>query len=326
MQEINASYSNKLIVLTITIATITLIAYCVFSLWNINHWQESVLKKAVRIQPSIPLKKVALPKEKLLKEKLTTAVNHKEQSLVFTKVDLPEAPELPKQPKPFMPVNPVNEDKYKNISTVKASDKASDKRIVKPIVKPIIKETEQSALVKQRVPSAKQPNKATMKSVSNIYQQLISDDSIDIELAWPNQKAARKDIFSFLYQCVGMRFGVLNNQKVFLANTAYHQSNAHKKQQTSQWLRIAQGQLTNQERHWLQQYNLAGTPVRLFPKVVDWQLSTLINKQLNGEPLRSVRAHYKYNNRRLMLTNISLNGRQVDKDWQLIEKQCLPSA
>jgi len=319
MQEINASYSNKLIVLTITIATITLIAYCVFSLWNINHWQESVLKKTVRIQPSILLKEVALPKEKLSKEKLATAVNNKEQSLVFTKVDLPEAPELPEQPRP---TKSVKGNKYKNISTVKASVKAS----AKPIVKPRIKETAQGAPIKQQVSAAKQSNKATMKNVSNIYQQLISDDSIDIELAWPNQKAARKDIFSFLYQCVGMRFGVLNNQKVFLANTAYHQSNAHKKQQTSQWLRIAQGQLTNQERHWLQQYNLAGTPVRLFPKAVDWQLSTLINKQLNGEPLRSVRAHYKYNNRRLMLTNISLNGRQIDKDWQLIERQCLASA
>jgi len=300
MQGINASYLHKLIVLTV----IAFIVYCMLSLWNINHWQESVLKKTVTIQLSPLLKDAARSKEKLLEKKLLPQIKHKEQLLVFTKVDLPELPEQPK------PLKSVMGEKYNHTSTVKAS------------VKPIAKTTTQNASIKQQVPYAKQSRRAKIKNVSSIYQQLISDDSIDIELAWPNHKVARKDIFSFLYQCVGMRFGVLNNQQVFLANTTSHQ----RKQQTSHWLRIAQGQLTSQERHWLQQYNLAGTPVRLFPKAVDWQLSTLISKQLNGEPLKSVRAHYKYNNRRLMLTNITLNDRRVDKDWQLIEKQCLPSA
>jgi len=304
MQGINASYLHKLIVVTV----IAFIVYCMLSLWNINQWQESVLKKTVTTQLSPLLKDAARSKEILLEKELVPQVNHKEQLLVFTKVDLPE---LPEQPKPF---KPVMGEKYNNTSTVKAS------------VKPIAKTTTQNASIKQQVPYAKQSSRAKTKNVSSIYQQLISDDSIDIELAWPNHKVARKDIFTFLYQCVGMRFGVLNNQKVLLAKTTYHQTNTHKKQQASQWLRIAQGQLTSQESHWLQQYNLAGTPVRLFPKAVDWQLSTLISKQLNGDALRSVRAHYKYNNRRLMLTNITLNDRRVDKDWQLIEKECLPSA
>jgi hypothetical protein len=302
MQKINASYSHKIIVLTITITIISLIAYCVFSLWSIHHWQESVLNKTALSKVEPPLEKLISTEKKM------------EQSLVLSNIDLPAPPQLTLQSKSL---NPAGE-RAKSVNTIKHS--------VKPISKTVVQAADQNTSIKQQTPSTNQFNKATMKDVSSIYQQLISDNSIDIELAWPNQKTERKDIFNFLYQCVGMRFGVLNNQKVFLAETNSPPTNPHKKQQSSQWLRIAQGQLTNQERHWLQQYNLAGTPVRLFPKVVDWQLSILINKQLNSEPLKSVRAHYKYNNRRLMLTNITLNDRRIDNDWQLIEKECLPSA
>jgi len=183
----------------------------------------------------------------------------------------------------------------------------------------------------QRTLPNKKPNKQRVKVLTKvkaeadgstvaIYQQLVSDNSISIELAWPNESSARQGLFTFLYQCIGMKFGVLNNQSVTLAKTFYQ--NVNDEQQPSEWLRIVQGPLASQERLWLQQYHLLGTPVRLFPKVVDWQLAKLIKNQLKGKPLKNLRAHYQYDHQRLMLINIRLNGQWLSKSWTLIENKC----
>ena len=305
MLAVNLSYFYKLIGLSM----ITLIIFGLISLWNINLWQQTLLEKVTENQPSKKLDIISQTKSALLNErlaeKLAQTINNKEKSLVFTSVDLPQLPALP----------PLSKT---SIDIIKKSVNNEKPRV--------IKSREISSKEQQKLPNKgadKQPVKtATNKSISAIYQQLISDSSISIELAWPNETSARQGIFTYLYQCIGMKFGVLNNQKVTLAKTFYQHVNANDEQQPSEWLRIAQGQLASQERLWLQQYHLSGTPVRLFPKMVDWQLAKLINKQLNGEPLKSLRANYNYANKHLMLKNISLNGQSLSENWTLIENKC----
>jgi hypothetical protein len=261
-----------------------LIVYWLISIWNINIWQQALLEKTTENQPSKELKQT---------------INNKGKAFVFANVELPELPNKP-------------------IDLIKA-------KVISP--QPTEKNAEQALAKKQQtVPNEKpdkQPIKAvTKESTSAIYQQLVSDNSISIELAWPNKSSVRQDLFTFLYQCIGMKFGVLNNQKVTLTKTFYQNVNANDEQQPSEWLRIAQGQLASQERLWLKQYHLSGTPVRLLPKEVDWQLAKLINNQLKGKPLKSLRAHYKYDHQRLMLRNIRLNGRYLSDNWTLIETEC----
>jgi hypothetical protein len=284
----NTSYLYKFIALVLT----TLIIYWLISIWNITIWQQVLLEKTTENQPSKALKQM---------------INNKGRSLVFTNVDLPELPK-------------------KVIDLIKknaASPQSSIKKTKQPLTdkQPIL--SNKQATKKANNKSEKQVINAVNKdSTSAIYQQLISDNSINIELAWPNESSARQGLFTFLYQCLGMKFGVLNNKKVTLAKTFYQNVNANDEQQPSEWLRIAQGQLASQERLWLQQYHLSGTPVRLFPKVLDWQLAKFINIQLNGKPLKSLRAFYKYDHQRLMLNNIRLNGQWLSAEWTLTENKC----
>jgi hypothetical protein len=284
----NTSYLYKFIALVLT----TLIIYWLISIWNITIWQQVLLEKTTENQPSKALKQM---------------INNKGRSLVFTNVDLPELPK-------------------KTIDLIKknaASPQSSIKKTKQPLTdkQPIL--SNKQATKKANNKSEKQVINAVNKdSTSAIYQQLISDNSINIELAWPNESSARQGLFTFLYQCLGMKFGVLNNKKVTLAKTFYQNVNANDEQQPSEWLRIAQGQLASQERLWLQQYHLSGTPVRLFPKVLDWQLAKFINIQLNGKPLKSLRAFYKYDHQRLMLNNIRLNGQWLSAEWTLTENKC----
>nr|ANC57866.1 hypothetical protein [Colwellia sp. C1] len=284
----NTSYLYKFIALVLT----TLIIYWLISIWNITIWQQVLLEKTTENQPSKALKQM---------------INNKGRSLVFTNVDLPELPK-------------------KTIDLIKknaASPQSSIKKTKQPLTdkQPIL--FNKQATKKANNKSEKQVINAVNKdSTSAIYQQLVSDNSINIELAWPNESSARQGLFTFLYQCLGMKFGVLNNKKVTLAKTFYQNVNANDEQQPSEWLRIAQGQLASQERLWLQQYHLSGTPVRLFPKVLDWQLAKFINIQLNGKPLKSLRAFYKYDHQRLMLNNIRLNGQWLSAEWTLTENKC----
>ena len=305
MPAINWSYFHKII----SLSMITLIVFWLISIWNINLWQQALLEKVTENKPSKKLERISQTKSTFLNErlnerlaeKLAQAINNKEKLLVFTSVDLSQLPALP--PLSKAPIDLIK----KNVSNEKPR---------------VIKSRQVSSKEQQKLPNKQPVKAATNKSISAIYQQLISDSSISIELAWPNETSARQGIFTFLYQCIGMKFGVLNNKKVTLAKTFYQNINANDQQQPSEWLRIAQGQLASQERLWLQQFHLSGTPVRLFPKVVDWQLAKLINKQLNGEPLKSLRANYNYANKHLMLKNISLNGQSLSENWTLIENKC----
>jgi hypothetical protein len=253
--------------------------------WLISIWNLNIWQQVLLEKTINKAPLVELQALELQESNKTVSTSGK--SLVFAKFDLPEVPET---------------------SQAEVSQKhIAPKKVTK----------NQKAFLDQ-----KSIQTATQDSTAVIYQQLISDNSINIELAWPNKSSVRQGGFTFLYQCIGMKFGVINNQNVTLAKTFYQNGNINDEPQPSEWLRIAQGELASQERLWLKQYHLLGTPVRLLPKVVDWQLAKLINNQLNGKPLKSLRAQYKYQNQRLLLSNIQLNGQRLSKDWTLIENKC----
>ena len=268
-----------------------LVAWQLSNFWQLNRWQQALLEQLTIVeQKNIASKKV---KTDVVLEQAPKMTTNTRKSLSLVQVDLPAIPLAEK----LMTTKPHKKDE------VQAKPK------------------------KQSNLAMSGKNKPKRQNVSVMYQQLISDKSISIEIAWPNDGTDRQNTFSFLYQCLGMKFGVLNwkkgnEAKVTLAKNPHQSLAANNGNQVSDWLRIAQGQLARQEQDWLKQYSLSGTPVRLFPKAVDWQLARLLTKQLNNTPLTSFRARYKYDNKQFMLTNIQLNGQLLANNWTLIVSKC----
>ena len=304
--------------------------------WQVSLWQETLLEKL----------QITQHKNKMISKPLlnkTPSISPRQSKpLSLIQVDLPEVPEIAKKAdtikannttisegvKKTSQNNRINDGKNNNQNnnekltpTVTSKETSQKAQKIKPVQKDLNEQ-----VTKQVTPL----NKPTA-NVSMIYQQLSTDPRINIEIAWPDNTTQRRNIFSFLYQCVGMKFGVMSNdnknqQSVMLAKNPYFpnsiSNNNNSNNKISDWLRIAQGKLASQEQQWLQQYDLSGMPVRLFPKRVDWQLAKLISMALNTEQLKSFRARYKQQGHQFMLTDISLNGRLITNDWILITKKC----
>jgi len=300
---------------------VLVVAWQLINFWQFSRWQQALLEKVSVIEL-----------KELKEQKQTKNINNQIKALSFVQVDLPSLPSA-------SPGSSLGSPSSNSSPTAEQqSNKSHEQHAITSQVSTSHANTTQAtqnkpvAYAKRDEDIIKVSSHAESK-VSAMYQQLISDNTLDIEIAWPNNTLERQNTFSFLYQCLGMKFGVLNwpksNQpKVTLAKASYQNSSNFSKMksdnsnQASDWLRIAQGQLASQERHWLKQYNLSGTPVRLFPKVIDWQLASLLTQQLNNVPLTSFRARYKYANNHLMLTNIRLNGNMLSKNWTLITSSC----
>ncbi|WP_157465862.1 hypothetical protein [Colwellia sp. TT2012] len=271
------------------------------NLWQAKTWQQTIAKKLAIKDKNTEEQKNDNKSEP--NSQINKTTNNKVKPLLFIQIDLPTLPVTLTKKRSASPTAALNLNLNKTIRPEQKQQAAKDK-------------TNVNAKTKQ----SKQTT--TIKTVSAMYQQLISDDSINIEIAWPDKSTERESIFSYLYQCIGMQFGVLKNQKVTLIQNNYQNITDNHSNQASDWLRIAQGQLARQEYHWLEQYYLSGTPVRLFPKAVDWQLARLLTSHLKKERLQSLRARYMQLGNQFMLTNITLNGRLLTNDWTLITKNC----
>ena len=290
--------------------------------WLLGHWQTHLLKKITLVASA----EVALAKpkgyltslKKSQHEQLTSFLPDDNQlgitSLSLIKLTLPAVPLMTQE------TGAITLSGNKALITAPLPNKAKEELMRRNLVK-----------------------------TSVIYQQLSEDLGLDIQIAWPNDDNERQQIFSFLYQCLGMKFGVLNwvnknSPKITLAKNPYqhsihnyannyadnyadnydaeYQANVNGSNKMSDWLRMAQGQLAIQERHWLQQYDLTGTPVRLMPKKVDWQIAHSLTQVLDNKPLQSFRARYHYEDNHLMLTNIQINGRFSTNNWTLFTREC----
>jgi hypothetical protein len=174
-------------------------------------------------------------------------------------------------------------------------------------------------VVTKVIKQSPQTPSANKQQVQQVYQKL-SDEAIDIQIAWPPQATERQVALDFMYQCVGVQFAVLNGDTLTKLNhTKLNQTGAS---ENSDWVRVAQGNLSKKEQNWLNAYALTGTPIRLFPRDIDWRLAQYVAKALKGAPLTRFRAHYQVTNQGLQLTNISINNQAVTDSWTLYQGKC----
>jgi len=307
----NNQWRNIIIICVVTLLAIFSFFYLYDNL--VNTWESTLAKniqqqKVVEVEP-----KTANDDAEMLRKASLM------KSMDFSQISLPE---LPKR------------------VTVKSTEISADKAFRKDIYKKgmTANRTQKNNVNLDNIdtskPIQKKSSQAIGEQTAHVYNQLISDQSLSIEIAWPEQSNRREKLFNYLYQCVGMRFGVLNQQGVTLAKRSDQKNNSvyrrGQKVQHSEWLRIAQGSLGYNENKWLTQYQLSGTPIRLFPKQLDWQLARLVAEYLSGKidnkgnPLKltSLRAKYKLKGQRLVLVKISINNKSLNQQWLLVEMNC----
>jgi hypothetical protein len=201
---------------------------------------------------------------------------------------------LPKVPKQAEPVQAIKQQSNSEKNKGQASAKAT----------PVSQKT--------------QPKPA--KSASNqlqteqLYHQL-NAKGVDIQLAWPQDNNQRQDAWDFMYMCAGVQFAVLNNNQIT-------QVNQQPTNDYSEWIRVAQGDLSTKEQNWIHAYGLTGTPIRLFPKQIDWRLANKLANALQGAALVSLRASYQVISHQLLLTNIQLNNHPITESWLLYQDGC----
>lgn len=160
----------------------------------------------------------------------------------------------------------------------------------------------------------KQPPLVNQQQVQQVYEQL-SDHTIDIQIAWPQQSQQQQATLDFMYQCANMQFAVLNGNNITKVNQP-------RPIDYSDWIRVAQGNLSKKEQHWLTAYALSGTPIRLFPREIDLRLSQHIANTLKGSKLATLRANYQVSNQTLFLNDIQLNTQTIKGSWPLYRGKC----
>ena len=202
----------------------------------------------------------------------------------------------------------------------------AEPHVIKPQPAPRTKPQQQDKhqpelLTKQNNVSPVQPQevvKAEKQPAQNsqqIYEQLSEDASLSIQLAWPAGHAEREALFTYLYQCVGAELALLQGQALTIVSPKRYKAR-------SQWLRVAQGEMSRQEKHWLRAANAAGTPVRLVPESLDYNLANHIASALSqsgstSQSLQALRGRYQLSGKQLYLTDIQLNGESVQPKWLL---------
>lgn len=200
-------------------------------------------------------------------------------------------------------------------------DNSSNKNIVieqlklPPVPTPKTKQQEVAAAPATRsIKAVKQTPAVNKQQVEQVYQKL-NEQGVDIQIAWPQSVHQQQAALHFMYQCAGMQFAVLNGQNITKVNQISLSD-------YSDWIRVAQGNLSKKEQHWLKAYALSGTPIRLFPKEIDLRLAQRLANELQGAPLVNLRASYQVNNQRLLLANIQLNQQSITGNWELFQGRC----
>jgi hypothetical protein len=165
------------------------------------------------------------------------------------------------------------------------------------------------------IKQVKQTPQVHKQQVEQVYKQL-SVQGVDIQIAWPQQVHQQQGALDFMYQCAGMQFAMLNGNKITKVNQFALSD-------YSDWIRVAQGNLSKKEQHWLTAYSLTGTPIRLFPRNLDLRLAQHLANALKGAPLVNLRANYQVSNQRLYLTQIQLNNQPITASWTLYQGECI---
>ena len=148
-----------------------------------------------------------------------------------------------------------------------------------------------------------------------VYQQMVNDASLSIELAFPQSLQKRQALLHYFYQCAGVQLGLLREQQVILVSPKRHGP-------LSQWMRMANGYMSAQEKKWLAEAQGQGRPVRLFPMEIDSILAGFISTNLENEQLSHFTARYHLRRGQLYLTDIHLNDRQLPTLLNLTIESC----
>ena len=241
--------------------------------------------------------------------------NKLQRQLTFAKVPLP-APPAPKQQNAEVvkeamqaKLTPATQVIYKTeaIQKIKAVAKIEPK--VHTQLQTTVESTRPTVTAVKHADNAKADSEQTQK----VFQQLQQAQGLDLQIAWPQQTSKRNAVLGYLYRCAGAQFAVLEQQQLTYLSPKRYVT-------VSQWLRVAQGALSPAEQDWLK--HSAGTPVRIFPQSIDWQLAQHISQQLGGAKLHSLRAVYGLAGNRLQLTNVLVNGQKSPNNWPIYNGQC----
>lgn len=266
-----------------------LLLLLIIGLWLITLWYWNQI-----LQRTVP--RLFLPPPSELVQPTVTPPVISQELLVVRHIALPSPPATKSQTKVVSPID------ISQINTTASLLKQSE---------PVVTQSHKVEPGYKRSTQTK-----AMDQAKNIYEQILTDNGLDLQIALPPNAGQREHLLNYLYRCAGGQFAVLQHQQLrYLSPKRYPA--------VSRWLRVVNGALSTQEQQWLKKQS--GTPVRVFPQSMDMRLAAYIAKNLSATPLHALRARYQLNANGLVLTHISLNQQAIAGTWLLFNKsaQCL---
>ena len=142
----------------------------------------------------------------------------------------------------------------------------------------------------------------------------------EINFAWPENHAARNNLFDIFRKCYGMHVALLgSNNLLYRLTDPAGKPWKPNMDKISGFSRIVGGKIAESEEKLI--YRLkrrhssirGGTPVRLFPRKFDGAVLGGLSKFIGtvDAPLRSISARYKMNGSRVLMTDIRINRNPV---------------
>lgn len=140
-----------------------------------------------------------------------------------------------------------------------------------------------------------------------------------VEIRWPSQAAERDRLYDAFTQCLGMKVGLLDDQgHVYLGEGPRQQAMAINLDKYSGFVRRPEGAIATDEQREIARirgyHGMSAPPARMFPRRVDAYLLGGLRTAVGDQYLKmkSVRAAYRLNGRRVMIESITADGRAVD--------------
>jgi len=142
----------------------------------------------------------------------------------------------------------------------------------------------------------------------------------EISFSWPENHAARNNLFDIFRRCYGMHVALLgSNNLLYRLTDPAGKPWKPNMDKVSGFSRIVGGKIAESEEKLI--YRLkrrhssirGGTPVRLFPRKFDGAVLGSLSKFIGmaDAPLRSISARYKMNGSRVLMTDIRINRSPV---------------
>ncbi|WP_340679902.1 hypothetical protein [Paraglaciecola sp.] len=299
-----------------------------YALIKMSLWQDNLQQKIAQFATSSPAQRHAEQ----------TPIRPLNDSVTLSNIALPVLPSLPAKAELNQPAIAVTSMSPTQKVTETMPEKIINK-VTKPITKPlnIATQPKSNMAPKPELPALQPSSKkitqqiaqqttqpitppAKLQSADEVYQQLQSDQSLDLQIALPANATQRNQLLNYLYQCAGMQFAILQKAQQGQQQQELNYLSPKRYVPVSQWLRVANGELSPQEQQWLT--NQHGTAIRIFPQAIDQRLSHYLASTLQGAKLSSLRASYHLTAAGLVLSNIQLNQQNLNSTWQLHNSQC----